>query len=87
MSVELIEAIDTGDSVYHTPTGETWLVARVDGDKLAWCGWPEGWADLADCTLTEKATPEERTKLLRRLADGSHHCAAWARERLKPEGA
>jgi len=60
--------IDTGDAVKHGPTGETWLVAYVEGDRLAWCGWPEGFADLADCTLTRKATPEQRIKLLREMA-------------------
>ena len=34
--------IDTGDTVKHGPTGETWVVAYVQGDRLAWCGWPEG---------------------------------------------
>jgi len=77
-----MEAIDTGDAVRHGPTGETWLVARVDGDRLAWVGWPPGWANLADCTLTRKATPVQREKLLRELAAGSHHCAGWASERL-----
>ncbi len=60
--------IDTGDSVIHRPTGETWLVAHVDGDRLYWCGWPPGCAALSDCTLVEKATPEARDKLIRDLA-------------------
>jgi hypothetical protein len=33
--------IDTGDTVHHGPTGEDWLVAFVDGDKLSPLGWPE----------------------------------------------
>ncbi|MDE2098643.1 MAG: hypothetical protein KGL39_15420 [Patescibacteria group bacterium] len=61
--------IDCGDTVKHEPTGETWLVAHVDGDRLAWCGWPPGEAELADCTLVRKATAEERLRLLRRIAD------------------
>ena len=71
--------IDTGDHVLHGPTGETWVVARVLEDKLAWCGWPQGWANLADCTLVKKACPESRLRLLRELAGSSgHHCAEWA---------
>ena len=62
-------AIDTGDTVKHGPTGETWVVAYVQGDRLAWCGWPEGEARLSDCTLVESATDEERLKLLHQLAD------------------
>jgi hypothetical protein len=61
--------IDTGDSVKHGPTGETWVVAYVDGDRLAWCGWPKGEAALADCTLVEKASPEARDKLLHDMAE------------------
>lgn len=62
--------IDTGDSVRHGPTGETWVVAYVDGDNLAWVGWPEGEARLSDCTLIEKATPDERLRFLCMMADG-----------------
>ena len=58
--------IDTGDTVRHDPTGEKWIVAYVRGDRLAWCGWPEGEAALSDCTLITKATPDERDELLRR---------------------
>ncbi len=60
--------IDTGDSVKHGPTGETWLVAYVRGDRLAWVGWPPGEASLEHCQLVEKATPEYRDKLLRDMA-------------------
>jgi len=49
------EPIQTGDHVHHAPTGETWVVKRVIGDKLEWCGWPPGQAELSDCTLIEKA--------------------------------
>ena len=77
--------IDTADHVYHAPSGECWVVAYVRGDKLAWCGWPQGEADLADCTLTKKATPAERDKILHQMAGamcGSDMRAAYARERL-----
>lgn len=60
--------IDTGDLVRHMPSGETWVVAYVKGEYLAWCGWPEGEAKLADCELLEKATPEYRDKLLKQMA-------------------
>lgn len=78
--------IDTGDIVRHGPTGEIWVVARVRDDKLAWCGWPPGWADLKDCTLSKKATPTERTAILEQIAGSKgHHCADWAASRLKEE--
>lgn len=63
------EPIETGDTVFHGPTGETWTVAYVQGDRLAWCGWPEGEARLSDCKLTKKGTPEYREKLLNDLAN------------------
>ena len=62
------QTIDTGDTVLHGPTGEQWLVAHVDEHRLFWCGWPPGYANLADCTLVEKAKPEARDKLIRELA-------------------
>lgn len=62
------QCIDTGDYVKHGPTGETWVVAFVEGDRLAWCGWPEGSADLADCTLVQKAASGERERLLSSMA-------------------
>lgn len=75
--------IDTADHVMHGPSGETWLVAYVQGDRLAWCGWPEGEAALADCTLVKKATPEERNKLLLELADCTNdRRGRYARQRL-----
>jgi hypothetical protein len=75
--------IDTCDTVHHRPTGESWVVAYVRGDRLAWCGWPEGLAALSDCILTAKATPEQRDKLLREMAkntDGAR--GRYARYRL-----
>jgi hypothetical protein len=78
------QIIDTGDTVIHGPTGETWVVAYVQGDRLAWCGWPEGEARLSDCTLKEAATDQKREKLLRQLADMSEDDARrrYARHRL-----
>ena len=76
--------IDTGDTVKHGPTGETWVVAYVRGDWLAWCGWPEGEARLSDCTLIEEASDAARLKLLNELADMPEDDARrrYARHRL-----
>lgn len=62
------QAIDTGDEVLHRPTGEHWVVAYVRGDRIAWCGWPEGEAALADCELVTKANEGYRRQLLEQLA-------------------
>lgn len=82
--------IDTADHVRHKPSGETWVVAYVRGDRLAWCGWPQGEAALADCTMLKKATQPEREKLLREIANSSGNDirVAYARDRLaNPEPA
>ena len=57
-----------GDTVLHVPSGEEWLVAYVNGDYLAWCGWPPGEALVSDCRLVEACSAEEHLKLLRQLA-------------------
>lgn len=77
--------IDTADTVKHLPTDEEWLVACVIGDKLSWCGWPEGSANLSDCQLIKAATEDERYKLLEEIAqiDGSDHRQRYAEKRLE----
>lgn len=82
--------IDTGDTVKHLPTGEEWLVAVVDGERLSWCGWPEGWAKVADCELVRKAEPMERTTTLIAMAhmgNESDHRCRYARKALASRGA
>ncbi len=79
------DTIDTADHVFHAPTGETWRVAYVQGDRLAWVGWPEGEAALSDCTLVYKATPEDREALLRAMCEsylGEDARARYARQRM-----
>lgn len=74
--------IDTGDAVFHKPTREMWQVAYVQGDRLAWCGWPDGTARVRDCLLVEKATAPERHELLVEMARGRGHRAEYARRAL-----
>lgn len=76
-------AIDTGDHVHHAPTGEDLVVAFVDGKHLYWCGWPEGRANLADCTLTKKATPAARHGLLLDMAKSDGMRARYAAQALE----
>ncbi|MEM1354317.1 MAG: hypothetical protein AAGH88_05480 [Planctomycetota bacterium] len=80
--------IDTGDRVYHRPTGETWLVARVDGDRVYWCGYPfGGFGSLGDCQLEGRASEDERAKLLAKIASSrgrtGANIASWAKDRLE----
>lgn len=83
-------SIDTGDRVLHVPSGETWLVAYVDGDRLAACGWPFSLVPVDDCRRVKKATADERTKLLHDMAesgDSSDLRARYARRVLSEEAA
>ena len=66
----MADQIDRADTVFHRPTGETWIVRRVQDDRLYWCGWPPGCADLADCELIAKATPEDIALLDRAESGG-----------------
>jgi hypothetical protein len=60
--------LDTGDQVFHKPSGETWLVKRVHNDGyFEWCGWPPGRALVSTVRLVYKATPAEKEKLLREI--------------------
>lgn len=81
------DTIDTGDGVFHRPTGEKWLVACVRDDRLSWVGWPEGSANLDDCELVRKASPEARRKLLEEMAamGGDDHRQRYAAWRLESE--
>jgi hypothetical protein len=60
----------TGDTVFHKPTGETWLVAYVedDGRYLAACGWPFALVPVDQCELRARASDKERHSLLLELA-------------------
>ena len=84
-----MNTIETADIVKHGPTGEKWLVAYVERDKLCACGWPESLAQLSDCTLIKKATEEEKQQLTQSLAamSGSEYDSrrSWAKNYLKEE--
>lgn len=62
-----MEQIEIGDHVRHEPSGEEWVVARIAGDLLFWCGWPTGCTKLSECTLIEKASPASRAALIDEL--------------------
>lgn len=62
-----------GDTVFHRPTGETWTLAYVDGETLAWCGWPEGLAYTRDCELREACSDAEHLEMLKRWADKDYN--------------
>lgn len=77
--------MDTGDVVLHRPTGERWLVAYVQSEYVACCGWPLSMAKIEDCTLLIIATAPERLKLLQEMANmpGSDPRKTYALNRLE----
>lgn len=58
-----------GDHVLHRPTGETWVLAAVDGEDVLWAGWPPGRARLADCELLTAATDAVHRDMVDRCRD------------------
>ena len=48
-----------GDVVRHIPSGEEWIVAWAEGDRLAWTGWPDGTAALSDCEVILRVSDDE----------------------------
>jgi hypothetical protein len=76
----------TGDHVLHKPSGETWLVAMVEGEHLTCCGWPESVARVSDCKVVKVATADERLKLLQNMARSSGRRAAYAQRALAAPG-
>jgi PRTRC genetic system protein C len=56
-------SIGIADHVRHQPSGEDWVVARVDGEHLWPAGWPRTRALLSDCLLVRKATDKERAEM------------------------
>jgi len=79
-----MDNIDTGDIVHHSPSGEDWVVAFVEGDMLSPLGWPETIAKVSDCTLIKKATPEDRIMWQKDLLKlpASDIRGSWARNHV-----
>lgn len=55
-----------GDTVFHRPSGETWIVAHADETEVMPVGWPETIAKRSDCDLVEHCSEEEHAELLGR---------------------
>jgi len=56
-----------GDTVHHIPSGESWILARVDDRHVYPLGWPCCRADRSDCTLIEECSDAEHRNLISRL--------------------
>ena len=60
----MTDQIKCGDTVFHKPTKETWIVCYADYKSgfLSWFGWPEGYVEISNCELVESCTPEAHKK-------------------------
>lgn len=77
-----------GDTVYHMPSKETWVLAADEEDgRVICCGWPETIAKASDCELREAATDTYRIKMLQDVAAGPRPSArtSWAKRCLDRE--
>jgi hypothetical protein len=84
MNTTLTTPIRAGDHVLHRPSGETWVVAAVEGDELAWAGWPDGLARTQDCERTHEAADAEHREFQRLVERGSGSRARMARRHACP---
>lgn len=81
MSANTVSQFLAGDFVHHGPSGEEWVLATDEekGEVMP-SGWPECIAKASDCTLQQRATPEQRLKILTIWA-APHPDAAGERDR------
>jgi hypothetical protein len=71
-----------GDTVYHAPTGETWLLIVDEHDgQVVPGGWPDTRAKAEDCTLLEGSV--DREARLRETAASQHSAAGLAKLQLE----
>jgi hypothetical protein len=61
--------IEIADIVHHAPTGEDWIVAKVDARHVWPAGWPPCRADREDSTLVRKGGESRRSELIARLKE------------------
>lgn len=50
---------------------ERYRYFRSRWERIAWCGWPEGEAALADCELITKADAAQRLHILNLMAESA----------------
>jgi hypothetical protein len=79
----------TGDTVFHAPSGETWIVAWADHETgyMAPCGWPTCQAQMRDCLIIRGATDDESKKLIDVLSRSGRtdaHKAGEIAARMRP---
>ena len=54
-----------GDIVHHVPLDEDWTVAWAEYEDMAWTGWPNGIARIADCEIVYSCTDQEHVEAVK----------------------
>ena len=54
-----------GDHVKHFPSGEIWVVAWADDEKLCAAGWPHEIVNSSDCRCVRRTTITEHLEAVR----------------------
>lgn len=88
LGVPPIPKFRAGDTVYHTPSGEEWILAYdEENGRVSACGWPESMVNAEECALRKSATDEERLTMLNTWAnqEGSDHRTRAAKRQLATE--
>lgn len=62
-----------GDTVFHRPSGETWVLAWATETEVSPCGWPESIARREDCELVSAATDDEAREMAQQWAAHKGH--------------
>jgi hypothetical protein len=79
----------TGDTVFHRPSGETWVVSWADKTEIIPCGWPETFARVSDCDLLSACSDEEHWAMVEKVAAAGSSTRAyrcWYMMEQKREG-
>lgn len=63
------KTIKIGDAVKHHPSGEEWIVGRVDPLHVYPLGWPCCRADITDCELLESCSEKEHHAWVEKLKE------------------
>jgi hypothetical protein len=58
-----------GDTVFHRPSAEKWVLAFAGTNLVAPCGWPACTAKKSDCDLVRACTDAEHREMLEKWAN------------------
>ena len=66
------EKLRAGDTVFHSMSGETWVILADTGRMIAWAGWPCGMENRANCTPRDRCSDARHQSLMADIRNGQH---------------